>query len=191
MVNSDDYFRRGFGRRGGQQDYVHQAARIARQFPGTPIKLMWSREEDQAHDFYRPISQCQMSGGLDAQGNLVGLQVRISGQSINAFLNPQAIKDGKDERQLQGFWSQPGDAQMGYTIPNLLTEYAIRNTHVPVGPWRGVNTNQNGVYLECFIEELARAAGKDSLEFRRALMKNHPKHLAVLEAAARRAGRLQ
>jgi isoquinoline 1-oxidoreductase beta subunit len=174
----------GFGRRGGQQDYVHQAARIARQFPGTPIKLMWSREEDQAHDFYRPISQCQMSGGLDAQGNLVGLQVRISGQSINAFLNPQAIKDGKDERQLQGFWSQPGDAQMGYTIPNLLTEYAIRNTHVPVGPWRGVNTNQNGVYLECFIEELARAAGKDSLEFRRALMKNHPKHLAVLNAAA-------
>ena len=98
--------------------------------------------------------------------------------------HPQAIKDGKDERQLQGFWSQPGDAQMGYTIPNLLTEYAIRNTHVPVGPWRGVNTNQNGVYLECFIEELARAAGKDSLEFRRALMKNHPKHLAVLNAAA-------
>jgi isoquinoline 1-oxidoreductase beta subunit len=69
-------------------------------------------------------------------------------------------------------------------VPNLRTEYAMRNTHVPVGPWRGVNTNQNGVYLECFIEELARAAGRDSVEFRRALMKDHPKHLGVLNAAA-------
>ncbi|MBI2771261.1 MAG: xanthine dehydrogenase family protein molybdopterin-binding subunit [Burkholderiales bacterium] len=174
----------GFGRRGGQQDYVHQAAQIAKQFPGTPIKLIWSREEDQAHDFYRPISQCEMSAGLDASGNLVGMKVRLSGQSINAWINPQAIRDGKDERQLQGFWKEPGEAQMGYTIPNLLTEYAIRNTHVPVGPWRGVNTNQNGVYLECFLEEVARAAGRDSVEFRRALMQNHPKHLAVLNAAA-------
>ncbi len=178
----------GFGRRGGQQDYVHQAASIAKQFPGTPIKLMWTREEDQTHDFYRPASQCQMSGGLDAQGNLVGLQIRLAGPSINAWVNPQAIKDGKDERQLQGFWKEAGDAQMGYSIPNLLTEYAIRNTHVPVGPWRGVNTNQNAVYLECFMEELARAAGKDSLEFRRALMKEHPKHLGVLNAAAEKAG---
>ena len=174
----------GFGRRGGTQDYVHQATAIAKQFPGTAIKLMWSREEDQAHDFYRPISQCRMTAGLDAGGNIVGLTVRLSGQSINAWLNPQAIKNGKDERQLQGFWKEAGDAQMGYTFPTLLTEYAIRNTHVPVGPWRGVNTNQNGVYLECFIEELARAAGKDSLAFRRALMQNHPKHLAVLNAAA-------
>src|SRR5262249_52372327 len=77
----------------------------------------------------------------------------------------------------------PGDAQLGYTVPNLLIEYAMRNTHVPVGPWRGVNTNQNAVYMECFIEEVARAAGADSLEFRRALMSKHPKHLAVLNAA--------
>jgi isoquinoline 1-oxidoreductase beta subunit len=178
----------GFGRRGGQQDYVHQAALIAAQFPGVPIKLLWSREEDQAHDFYRPVSQCEMSAGLDAQGNLVGFKLRSSGQSINAWVNPQAIKNGKDERQLQGLWLEPGDAQMGYTIPNVLTEYAIRNTHVPVGPWRGVNTNQNGVYMECFMEEIARAAGKDSLEFRRALMKNHPKHLAIMNAVAEKAG---
>ena len=174
----------GFGRRGGTQDYVQQATAIAKQFPGKHIKLLWSREEDQAHDFYRPISQAKMTAGLDANGDLVGLHVRISGQSINAWLNPTAIKDGKDERQVQGLWAQAGDAQFGYTIPNLLTEYAMRNTHVPVGPWRGVNTNQNGVYSECFMEEVARAAGKDSLEFRRALMKNHPKHLAVLNAAA-------
>ena len=73
-------------------------------------------------------------------------------------------------------------------MPNLLIEYAMRNTHVPVGPWRGVNTNQNAVYMECFIDEVARAAGKDPLEFRRALMSKHPKHLAVLNAAAEKAG---
>ncbi len=174
----------GFGRRGGTQDYVHQATAIAKQFMGTPIKLLWSREEDQAHDFYRPISQAKMSAGLDAQGNLVGLHVRISGQSINALLNPLGIKDGKDERQVKGFWKEPGDAQFGYTVPNLLTEYVMRNTHVPVGPWRGVNTNQNAVYAECFMEEVAKAAGKDSLAFRRAMLQNHPKHLAVLNAAA-------
>jgi isoquinoline 1-oxidoreductase subunit beta len=174
----------GFGRRGGTQDYVHQATAIAKQFMGTPIKLLWSREEDTAHDFYRPISHAKMTAGLDAAGNLVGLHARISGQSINALLNPLGIKDGKDERQLQGFYAEPDDAQFGYTIPNLLTEYVMRNTHVPVGPWRGVNTNQNGVYAECFIEECAKAAGRDSVEFRRALMAKYPKHLAVLNAAA-------
>jgi isoquinoline 1-oxidoreductase subunit beta len=174
----------GFGRRGGLQDYVHQAVAIAKEFPGTPIKLIWSREEDQAHDFYRPISQCRLAGGLDADGNLVGLQVRVSGQSINATLNPGGIVGGKDRRQLQGMWAEPGDAQFGYSVPNLLIGYAMRNTHVPVGPWRGVNTNQNGVYIECFMDELARAAGKDPLAFRRALMTKHPKHLAVLNAAA-------
>src|SRR5262245_20650278 len=174
----------GFGRRGGTQDYVRQAVVIAKEFPGIPIKLIWSREEDQAHDFFRPISQCAMSAGLDAQGNLVGLHVRLSGQSINATLNPAGIVGGKDKRQLQGWYEEPGDAQLGYSVPNLLIEYAMRNSHVPVGPWRGVNTNQNGLYLECFIEECARAAGRDSLEFRRALMKNHPRHLGVLNAAA-------
>ena len=157
---------------------------IAKEFPGVPVKLIWSREEDQAHDFFRPISQCKMSAGLDAEGNLVGLHVRVSGQSINATLNPAGIVGGKDQRQLQGFWEAPGDAQLGYTVPNLLIEYVMRNSHVPVGPWRGVNTNQNGVYMECFIEEVARASGKDSLEFRRSLMSKHPKHLAVLNAAA-------
>jgi isoquinoline 1-oxidoreductase subunit beta len=174
----------GFGRRGGTQDYVHQAAIIGKEFPGVPVKMIWSREEDLAHDFYRPISQCAMSAGLDEQGNLIGLHVRSSGQSINAWLNPTAIRGGRDMRQLQGWSEEPGDAQLGYTVPNLLIEYVMRNTHVPVGPWRGVNTNQNGYYMECFIEECARAAGKDSLEFRRALLKNHPKHLAVLNAVA-------
>jgi isoquinoline 1-oxidoreductase subunit beta len=178
----------GFGRRGGTQDYVRQAAAIAKQFPGVPIKLIWSREEDMTHDFYRPISQCRMEAGLDEGGKLVGLHVRLSGQSINAYLNASSVADGKDERQLQGWYEKPGDAQLGYTFPNLLMEYAMRNSHVPVGPWRGVNTNQNAVYMECFVDEVARAAKADPLEFRRALMKNHPKHQAVLDAAAEKAG---
>ena len=174
----------GFGRRGGTQDFVHQAVAIAKEFPDVPVKLIWSREEDQAHDFYRPISQCRLSAGLDAEGKLTGLHVRVSGQSINATLNQAAIVNGQDMRQLQGFYEEPGDAQLGYTVPNLLIEYVMRNTHVPVGPWRGVNTNQNGIYMECFMDEVARAAGKDPLEFRRGLMSQYPKHLAVLNAAA-------
>jgi len=174
----------GFGRRGGTQDFVHQAVAIAKEFPDVPVKLIWSREEDQAHDFYRPISQCRLSAGLDADGKLTGLHVRVSGQSINATLNQAAIVGGKDTRQLQGFYEEPGDAQLGYTVPNLLIEYVMRNTHVPVGPWRGVNTNQNGIYMECFMDEVARAAGKDPLEFRRGLMSQYPKHLAVLNAVA-------
>jgi len=177
----------GFGRRGGTQDFVHQAVEIAKAFPDTPVKLIWTREEDQAHDFYRPISQCKLSAGLDDAGNLVGLHVRVCGQSINAMLNPKGIVEGRDMRQLQGYYEAPGDAQLGYDVPNLLVEYVMRNTHVPVGPWRGVNTNQNAVYMECFMEEVARAAGKDSLEFRRALLKEHPKHLAVLNAVAEKA----
>jgi isoquinoline 1-oxidoreductase beta subunit len=174
----------GFGRRGGTQDYVTQAVEIAKEFPGVPVKLIWSREEDQAHDFYRPISQCRLTAGLDDKGNLTGLHVRVSGQSINATLNPRGIVGGKDMRQLQGYYAEPGDAQLGYHVPNLLVEYVMRNSHVPVGPWRGVNTNQNAIYMECFIDEVAKAAGKDPLEFRRALMKDYPKHLAVLNAAA-------
>jgi isoquinoline 1-oxidoreductase beta subunit len=178
----------GFGRRGGSQDYVRQAVVVAKAFPGVPIKLIWSREEDTTHDFYRPVSMCKLSAGLDAAGDLVALQVRVSGPSINAFVAPLSVTDGKDRRQLQGMWREPGDAQLGYTVPNLRVEYAMRNTHVPVGPWRGVNTNQNGVYIECFIDEVARAAGADPLAFRRKLMGSHPRHRAVLEAAAQKAG---
>jgi isoquinoline 1-oxidoreductase beta subunit len=178
----------GFGRRGGTQDFVRQAAAIAKQFPGTPIKLIWSREEDMSHDYFRPIGQCRLQAGLDEKGQLQALALRVSGQSINAFAAPHNIVGGKDRRQLQGYYAEPGDAQFGYTVPNLLVEYAMRNTSVPVGPWRGVNTNQNGIYLECFMDEVAKAAGRDPLEFRRSLMAAHPKHLGVLNAAAEKIG---
>ncbi len=91
-------------------------------------------------------------------------------------------------RQLQGYDVKPGEAQLGYGAPNMLIEYVMRNTHVPVGPWRGVNTNQNAVYMECFMDEVARAAGKDPVEFRRSLMGNYPKHRAVLDAVGREGG---
>jgi hypothetical protein len=102
------------GRRGGTQDYVHQAVEIAKAFPDVPVKMIWSREEDQGARFLPAHSQCKLSAGLDAEGNLVGLHVRVSGQSINAMLNPKGIVDGKDLRQLQGYSATPGDAQLGY-----------------------------------------------------------------------------
>ena len=173
----------GFGRR-GQQDYTRQAVLIAKQVPGRAIKLIWSREEDMQHGFYRPITQAKMTAGLDAAGNVTGLHMRISGQSILAYLAPQRMENGVDMIQFQGLVA----AEFGYlAIPNLLVDHAIRNTHVPVGFWRGVNVNQNAVYLECFIDELAHATGKDPLEFRRALMAKNPKPLAVLNAACAKA----
>jgi isoquinoline 1-oxidoreductase beta subunit len=174
----------GFGRR-GQQDYVRQAVLIAKQVPGRPVKLIWTREEDIHHDFFRPITQCKLSGGLDADGNLTALAVRISGQSILAWLMPSRMQNGVDTIAFQGL----GEDEFGYmAIPNLRIDYAMRNTHVPVGFWRGVNVNQNAIFTECFIDELAHAAGKDPLEFRRGLMSRAPKHLAVLNAAAAKAG---
>jgi isoquinoline 1-oxidoreductase subunit beta len=174
----------GFGRR-GNQDYVRQAVLIAKQVPGKPVKLIWSREEDMQHGFYRPITQCKLTAGMDAAGNVTALHARISGQSILAYLMPQRMENGVDKIAFQG-WAAD---EFGYmAIPNLLIDHAVRNTHVPVGFWRGVNTNQNALYMECFIDELAHAAGKDPLDFRRSLMTKNPKHLAVLNAAAERAG---
>jgi isoquinoline 1-oxidoreductase beta subunit len=178
----------GYGRRASSHDYVAQAVLIAKQMPGVPVKLIWSREEDMTHGRYHPITQCKLTGGLDAQGNLTALHMRISGQSIVANLLPQLLKDGMDPFVFQGLNPQGPEGQFGYTIPNLLVDHAMRNTHITPGFWRGVNNNQNAIYLECFMDELALAAGQDPLAFRRKLMANHPKHLAVLNAVAEKAG---
>lgn len=178
----------GFGRRGAVHDWVRQVVAIAKQIPGTPVKLIWSREEDMLHGRFHPITQCKLTGALDKDGNLTGLHLRISGQSIVAGIFPQNIQNGRDPAVFQGLNPPGPEASIGYTVPNLLIDHAMRNPHVPPGFWRGVNLNQNTIYLECFIDELAHAAGKDPLEFRRALMKNHPKHLAVLNAVAEKAG---
>lgn len=176
----------GFGRR-GQTDYVRQAVIIAKQMPGTPVKLLWSREEDMAHGRYHPITQCKMTGAFDANNNLVALHYRLSGQSILFSLRPDALQNGMDPAAFQGV-AQSGEAAFGYSVPNLLVEHAMRNPHVPPGFWRGVNVNHNAIYMECFMDELAHAAGQDPLEFRRKLMGKHPKHLAVLNAVAEKIG---
>ncbi len=174
----------GFGRR-GFQDYTRQAVLLAKQVPGPPIKLIWSREEDMQHGFYRPITQCKLAGALDEKGNLTALHMRISGQSIIAHVAPSRVQNGYDALQFQGLLAD----EFGYLdIPNLLIDHAMRNTHVPVGFWRGVNHNQNAIYLECFIDELAHEAKRDPLEFRRGLMARNPKNLAILNTVAARAG---
>ena len=178
----------GFGRRAAVHDWLQQAILIAKEIPGTPVKLIWTREEDMTHGRYHPITQAKMTGGLDANGNLTALHMRISGQSILASVAPQNLQNGKDPFTFQGLNPGGPEGAIGYAIPNLLVDHSMRNPHVPPGFWRGVNNNQNAVYLECFIDELAHAASQDPLEFRRKLMANHPKHLAVLNAVAERVG---
>jgi isoquinoline 1-oxidoreductase beta subunit len=178
----------GFGRRGAVHDWVRQAVAIAKELPGTPVKLIWSREEDMQHGRYHPVTMCKLQAGLDAQGNLTALHMRIAGQSILAGVFPQNVQNGRDPVVFQGLNASGPEASIGYSVPNLLIDHAMRNPSVPPGFWRGVNLNQNAVYLECFLDEVAHATGQDPLAFRLKLMANHPKHRAVLEAAARGAG---
>jgi isoquinoline 1-oxidoreductase beta subunit len=177
----------GFGRR-TRSDYVTEAVLIAKQMPGTPIKMLKSREEDMTNGVYHPVTQCKLTGALDKDNNLVGLHMRISGQSILAYARPQAMQAGADPATFQGL--NPGGAEgaFGYDIPNLLIDHSMRNPHIPPWFWRGVNNNQNAIYLESFIDELAHTAGQDPLAFRRKMMAKHPKHLAVLNAVAERVG---
>lgn len=175
----------GFGRR-GRSDYVRQAVLAAKEMPGTPIKLIWSREEDMTHCQYHPTTMAKLTGGLDAQGNLVGLQIRLSGQSILASLLPQNLVNGMDPIAFQGLMASGVEAAYGYDIPNLMIDHAMRNPHITAGFWRGVNVNQNAIYMECFMDELAAAAGQDPLAYRLKYLK--PRWAAVLKAACDRAG---
>jgi isoquinoline 1-oxidoreductase beta subunit len=180
----------GFGRRSGlHQDYVTQAVLIAKQMPGVPVKMLWSREEDMAQGRYHPVMQCRLVGSLDASGNLTGLHMRLSGQSILKEVRPAIVEQqkGRDPLVFQGL-ADSGEHSFGYTIPNLLIDHAMRQNHVPPGVWRGVNINQNCFFLECFMDELAQAAGQDELEFRRKNMAGHPRNLGVLNAVAARIG---
>jgi len=178
----------GFGRRGAIHDWVTQSVQIARQMPGVPVKLLWTREEDMLHGRYHPVTQAKLRAGVDAQGNVTALHMRISGQSILAGVFPQQIRNGLDPVQFQGLNAAGPEASIGYSFPHPLVDHAMRNPPVPPGFWRGVNLNQNAIYLECFIDEVAAALQQDPLALRRKLMASHPKHLAVLNAAAERAG---
>jgi isoquinoline 1-oxidoreductase subunit beta len=177
----------GFGRRGAFHDYVRQAVTIAKELPGTPVKLLWTREEDMLHGAYHPVMMAKCTGGLDANGDLTGLNIRISGQSILAHVFPQNLQNGKDPLAFQGMLPS-GEHAFNYNIGNLMIDHAMHNPHVPPGFWRGVNINQNCIFVECFMDELAAAAGKDPLEFRRKLMSGMTKNLAVLDAVAEKVG---
>ncbi len=172
----------GFGRRGLVQDFVRQAVLIAKE-TGRPVKLLWSREEDIRHDFYRPVAAARMVAGLDADGMPVAWKIRTAGQSIIANIAPHILRFGADKNFLQGLLED-----MPYDVPNYFVDFAMRNTHVPVGVWRGVNHSQNCFFKECFIDELAFAAGADPYHYRRKLLAKARRHLAVLDAAAARAG---
>jgi isoquinoline 1-oxidoreductase subunit beta len=178
----------GFGRRGAVHDWVRQAVLIAKEVPNTPVKLIWSREEDMLHGRYHPVTQCKLSAAIDKDGNLDGLHMRISGQSIVAGIFPQNIKDGRDPVVFQGLNAGGAEGAFGYAVQNLAIEHAMRNPHVPPGFWRGVNLNQNAIYVECFLDEVAHAIQQDPLALRRKLLAGSPKHLAVLNAVANRVG---
>jgi isoquinoline 1-oxidoreductase beta subunit len=175
----------GFGRRGAFQDYTTQAVNIAKQMPGTPIKLIWTREEDMTQGRYHPVMMCKLTGSFDANKNLTGVHMRLSGQSILAAVRPAVVaqQKGRDPLVFQGVFDG-GEHGFGYEFPNQLMDHAMRNTHVPPGFWRGVNVNQNAIFIECFMDELAESAGVDAVEFRRKFMAKFPRNLAVLNAVA-------
>jgi isoquinoline 1-oxidoreductase beta subunit len=171
----------GFGRRGPHQDFTKQAVKIAMAVPGTPIRLQWSREEDIRQGRYRPVSLVKLRGALDKDGNWTGWQVRQSDQSIAITVYPHFVKDGIDQINTRVFRDNP------YTVPNFTNEYVMRELHVPPGFWRAVAHTNNPFYRECFIDELAHAAGKDPVAFRRPLLQGK-KDLAVLDAVAKAIG---
>jgi isoquinoline 1-oxidoreductase beta subunit len=140
------------------------------------------------HGYYHPVTQCRLTAGIVAKGELVGLHMRLSGQSILAALLPQNLQNGKDNVVFQGLNPSGSEGVFGYAVPNLLIDHAMRNPPVRPGFWRGVNLNHNALYVECFLDEVAHATKQDPLALRRKLLARSPRHLAVLNAVAERAG---
>jgi isoquinoline 1-oxidoreductase beta subunit len=167
----------GFGRR-FYNDELREAVAVAKTTQGRPVKLIWSREEDMQHDFYRPMATIRFEAGLDANGWPAAWRNRIVSDSIFANVRPDAIENGIDRTSVEGLRNLP------YAFPNQHVDYVMRNTHVPVAFWRSVGSSQNAFALESFIDEVAHAGGKDPYELRRELLKDHPDWLGVLETIA-------
>ncbi len=172
----------GFGRRGAIQEYVRQAVLIAKEVDA-PVKLVWTREEDMRHDFYRPFGMARMVAGLDADGMPIALRVRLAGPSFVAVFVAAFGTNIVDKTFLSGLT----DDEMAYDVPNYLVDYVIHQTPVPVGVWRAINYTENAFYKESFVDEMAHAAAIDPYLYRRRLLRNSPKNLAVLDAAAKKA----
>ena len=174
----------GFGRR-LEIDMVEQAVQLALQTEGRPVKLVWSREDDTRHDFYRPAAWADFRAALDAKGQLLAWHNRVAAQApsnqATARLLPWAAADSPDKSQIEGAFDLP------YDIAHLHVEQVRLTGHVPVGFWRSVGHSYNAFFTECFADEVAHAAGVDPLAWRRARLAGHPRHLAVLERVAREA----
>lgn len=174
-----------FGRRATpDSDYIAEAVMVAKAINGrAPVKLVWTREDDMRAGFYRPMSYHVMEGAVDASGNITAWRHRTAVQSILAGTPFEGfIQDGIDGSAVEGSRNLP------YSIPNLSVDVHMASIGVPILWWRSVGHTQNGYVTEAFFDELAAAAGKDPFELRRELLKDHPRHLAVLELAAEKAG---
>ncbi|HEX4407834.1 MAG TPA: molybdopterin cofactor-binding domain-containing protein [Xanthobacteraceae bacterium] len=172
----------GFGRRAPIQEFVRQSVSIAKQFD-VPVKLLWSREQDVTHDLYRPFGMARLTAAFGPDGMPTALAIRLTGPSFVAALVPAFGPNIADRTFVSGLAEE-----MPYDLPNYLVDYVIRATPVPLGVWRAINYTQNAFYKECFIDEMAYAAGIDPYLFRRKLVEKDAKNLAVLDAAAQKAG---
>lgn len=180
------YLGGGFGRR-VEMDVVVQAVALAKRMPGVPVQLVWSREEDMRHDVYRPMATARCRAALDSAGNVTAWVARVVSQSCTGGLVgrllPVAASDAmKDRTALEGLFDLP------YDLPHRRAEHVLAREPVPVGYWRSVGYSHNAFFAESFIDECAHAAKRDPFEFRRALLRDAPRHRKVLETAAERAG---
>jgi len=169
----------GFGRR-IDVDFVGQAVEISKAV-GAPVKLLWTREDDMTHDFYRPTSFHQLSGGLDAQGRPVAIKFHLTSPSVTSRLFPAVVTKGIDPFMTEA-------AALPYDIPHQLAEVVIHDTGLRVGYWRSVSHALNAFAYESFMDELAAAAGKDPYAFRLALLDKQPRLKRVLQMAAEKSG---
>ncbi len=174
------YLGGGFGRR-SEQDFVVEAVELSKAL-GAPVKVVWSREDDMRHDWYRPVSCHFLRAGLDAGGRPLVWSHRMAGAGILSRLYPAAVRNGVDPSSIDVAENQ------AYEFPNAEMEFHLHDAGVPTGWWRSVSASQNGYAIECFVDELAVAAGRDPLALRRELLTNHPRHRAVLDLAAEKAG---
>jgi isoquinoline 1-oxidoreductase beta subunit len=175
------YLGGGFGRR-GEADFVTDAVETSKAV-GAPVKVIWSREDDTKHDYYRPVTYVRMWGAVDATGAPVAWKQRLVQQSLLKRLNPNALVGSKGVDAI----SLEGAANLPYAIPNLRVEYTETDPGIPFGFWRSVGSSVNGFVTEAFIDEMATAAGKDPYQFRRSLLASHPRHRAVLDLVAEKA----
>jgi isoquinoline 1-oxidoreductase beta subunit len=174
----------GLGRK-GELDFIEQAVIVAQVNQGTPVKLVWSREEDFTHDYYRPAALCHLTGGVDAQGNVTGFVSRNVSPSIGYQKNPARYANPAqvDSSAVEGLSS------MMYAIGNQRIEWVLDSSaQVQVSYWRSVGNSYNVFFAECFIDELAGAARRDPVDFRRGLLADNPRALAVLNLLAAKSG---